>query len=309
MIELHDVTKRYGTTDDPAVDTVSLRVEEGQWLALVGESGCGKTTTLKMINRLVEPSAGTIEVDGRDVRKTRAVKLRRNIGYVFQQIGLLPHYTVAQNIAVVPRLLRWKPAEIDQRVRELLELVNLPADMAERMPAELSGGQRQRVGVARALAARPKVVLMDEPFGALDPINRDGLQEQYARLHRDLGLTTVMVTHDMSEALLLADRIAVMQHGKLITVDTPGNLLRNPGHDYVADLVGTPKRQADRLEALAADVRDRGALLERPNSPPSQPPPPDPEPTPEPQDTPEPPRESIFDDDDPGDAPDEEASR
>jgi osmoprotectant transport system ATP-binding protein len=264
MIELDQVTKRYGPADDtpPAVDRLSLTVEPGRFFALVGASGCGKTTTLKMINRLIAPTAGTIRVEGKDVRKLRATKLRRGIGYVFQGIGLLPHWTVGQNLAVVPRLLKWGEAAVGLRVAELLDLVNLPRDMAERMPSELSGGQQQRVGVARALAAKPKIVLMDEPFGALDPINRDALQDEYARLHHDLGLTTVMVTHDMAEALLLADRVAVMRGGKLLQCDTPRRLLEAPADDYVAQVVGTPKRQADRLEALAAPVRDRGALLD-----------------------------------------------
>ena len=253
MIELDQVTKRYGDTDaPPAVDGLSLRVEAGEFLAIVGESGCGKTTTLKMVNRLIEPDTGTVRVDGRGVREVSAVALRRSIGYVFQGVGLLPHHDVARNLATVPRLLRWPEAEVRGRVTELLDLVNLDPGLADRLPAELSGGQRQRVGVARALAARPKLVLMDEPFGALDPINRDALQEEYGKLHRQLGLTTVMVTHDMAEALLLADRIAVMRGGRLLQVDTPAALLATPADGYVASLVGTPKRQAQRLEALAA---------------------------------------------------------
>ena len=262
MIELQKVTKRYAADGAPAVDRLSLRVKPGQFVALVGESGCGKTTTLKLINRLITPTQGTVQVEGKDVRKVRATKLRRGIGYVFQRIGLLPHWTVGQNIAVVPRLLRWSEAEVGARVAELMDLINLPRELAERLPRELSGGQQQRVGVARALAARPKIVLMDEPFGALDPINRESLQDEYLKLHRDLGLTSVLVTHDMAEALLLADRVAVMRQGRILQFDTPRRLLESPADDYVATVVDTPKRQADRIEALTAPVRDRGALLD-----------------------------------------------
>lgn len=252
MITFDHVTKTYpgGVT---AVDDVSLTVEQGELLVLLGESGCGKTTTLKMINRLIDLSQGTITVDGENIEATPRVELRRWIGYVFQGIGLFPHMTVGENIAVQPQLLKWSKADTDARVRELLELVNLPADeYAGRLPRELSGGQRQRIGVARALAARPKIMLMDEPFGALDPLTRDALQDEYLKLHKNLGLTTVMVTHDMTEALLLADRIAVMLAGQLLQLGTPHELLTEPSHDYVRQLMQTPKRQADRLEELAA---------------------------------------------------------
>jgi osmoprotectant transport system ATP-binding protein len=261
MIELQQITHRYRPDGPDVIDDLTLHVAAGEFVALVGESGCGKTTTLKTINRLVRPSQGAVTVDGRDVSKVRATKLRRGIGYVFQQIGLLPHLTVADNIAVVPRLLRWKPAAVEARVQELLGLVNLPAEAASQMPDQLSGGQQQRVGVARALAARPRVMLMDEPFGALDPINRAALQHEVARLHRELELTTVLVTHDMAEALLLADRVAVMREGRLLQVGTPRDLLTHPADDYVASVVGTPRRQADRIEALAGDVANRGELL------------------------------------------------
>ncbi len=255
MIELTHLTHRYDAAGPPAVDDVSLQVAAGEFVALVGESGCGKTTTLKLINRLIEPhpdrTTGTVRVDGKDVRTQEATRLRRAIGYVFQRIGLLPHYTIAENLAVVPRLLRWDAPRIAARVDALLDLVNLPREFAARMPAALSGGQQQRVGVARALAAEPKVVLMDEPFGALDPINRDALQIEYQRLHERLGLTTVMVTHDMAEAMLLADRIAVLRSGRLLRVGTPAELMRSPEDEYVERLIQTPRRQAARLEALA----------------------------------------------------------
>ncbi|MEX0885119.1 MAG: ATP-binding cassette domain-containing protein [Phycisphaeraceae bacterium] len=253
MIRFREVSKRYGDGDaPPAVDRLSLEVRDGELLVLLGESGCGKTTTLKMINRLIEPTGGRIELDGQDVQRLDAVALRRKIGYVFQGIGLFPHLSVAENVAVVPRLLGWPRRQIAERVDELLALVNLPAEtMRDRNPAELSGGQQQRVGVARALAARPRIMLMDEPFGALDPLTRDALQEEYRRLHEELGLTTVMVTHDMTEALLLADRIAVMRTGRLIGLGTPAELLTAPGHADVAAMMQTPRRHAARVEALA----------------------------------------------------------
>ncbi|WP_428262642.1 ABC transporter ATP-binding protein [Haliangium sp.] len=255
MICLESVSKVYADAPGPAVDEVSFEVAEGELLALLGTSGCGKTTTLKMINRLVEPSAGVITVAGRDTSTVDPVQLRRSIGYVFQGIGLFPHLSVAQNVAAVPRLLGWSGADIGARVNELLDLVGLPADdYAARKPSELSGGQRQRVGVARALAARPKVLLMDEPFGALDPITRDTMQEELSSIRRRLGITIVLVTHDMTEALLLGDRVAVMDSGRIERIDTPEALLRDPGSDIVRGFVHTPLRQAERLEQLAGRV-------------------------------------------------------
>jgi osmoprotectant transport system ATP-binding protein len=222
-------------------------------VALLGESGCGKTTTLKMINRLVEPSTGRITVDGQDVRGLNPIELRRRVGYAFQGIGLFPHFDVAHNIATVPRLLGWPAREIAARVDELLEMVGLPpAEYRGRFPAELSGGQQQRVGVARALAARSKVLLMDEPFAALDPITRDELQTQLGMLQRSLGLTIVLVTHDVTEALLLADRIAVMRGGLLLGHDTPRRLLADPPDPYVGTLMEMPKRQAEKVARLGA---------------------------------------------------------
>jgi osmoprotectant transport system ATP-binding protein len=227
------------------VDGLSLTVSRGELLVLLGGSGCGKTTTLKMVNRLVEPSSGRVLVGGRDTREVPAHTLRRRIGYAFQQVGLFPHMTVRENVAVTPSLLGWPSDRIDARVDALLELVELPPDaFRERSPDALSGGQQQRVGLARALAAEPEVLLLDEPFGALDPLTRDRLQQSFQHIRRDLGLTCMFVTHDMTEALLLGDRIAVMNAGRLVQVDEPAELLRHPADDYVAELMETPRRQA-----------------------------------------------------------------
>jgi osmoprotectant transport system ATP-binding protein len=252
LIVLENLSKAYGTGRF-AVRDVSLRVPAGKLLVLLGGSGSGKTTTLKMINRLIEPTSGRVEVDGQDVGSVDPVQLRRGIGYVFQGIGLFPHLTVAENIAVVPRLLRWPRARIEDRLDELLELVHLPpSEFRARLPEQLSGGQQQRVGFARALAAGPRVMLLDEPFGALDPVTRDALREEFQQIRRRLGLTAVMVTHDMTEALLSADLIAVMNAGRLLAMGTPQELWNEPGDDFVASLLSAPKRQAERLEALVA---------------------------------------------------------
>ena len=253
MIVLEKVSKSYDGGRCFSVLDVSLRVPAGRLLVLLGGSGCGKTTTLKMINRLIEPTAGRILVDGRNVTEFDPVSLRRGIGYVFQGIGLFPHMTVAENVAAVPQLLRWPRAKIAARVDELLDLVHLPAEEYRgRMPRQLSGGQQQRVGFARALAAGPQVMLLDEPFGALDPITRAGLREEFLQIRRQLGLTAVMVTHDMTEALLSADLLAVMDAGRLLQLGTPHELLTKPADDFVATLMATPKRQAERLEILVA---------------------------------------------------------
>jgi osmoprotectant transport system ATP-binding protein len=233
-----------------AVDDVSLQVAEGEFLAIVGGSGSGKTTLLRLANRLIDADAGTITIEGADVRSVDPVQLRRRIGYVFQSGGLFPHLNVADNIGVTPKLLGWPAAEIAARVDELLDLVRLDrAQHRDRLPEALSGGQRQRVGVARALAAKPRIVLMDEPFGALDPLTRDGLGDDYRALHNKLALTTVMITHDMTEAILLADRVAVMGGGRLLAQGTPTELSAS-GDPYVGELLRTPRRQAERLGAL-----------------------------------------------------------
>jgi osmoprotectant transport system ATP-binding protein len=251
VIELAEVSKRYGREGTWAVRRASLRVEAGELVALLGESGSGKTTLLKMVNRLIDPDDGTVRVAGRDVRGEDPVALRRTIGYVIQHAGLVPHLSVADNVALVPRLLGWARGAIDERVDELLALVGLPpATYRGRFPAELSGGQRQRVGVARALAARPRLVLMDEPFGALDPITRLALQGELRRIHQELALTTILVTHDMVEALTLADRVAVMRGGEIRQIAAPGALLAAPADEYVARLVGVVQGQAEQLARL-----------------------------------------------------------
>jgi osmoprotectant transport system ATP-binding protein len=253
VIVLDGVSKSYDGGATYSVRELSLTVPAGSLLALVGGSGCGKTTTLKMINRLTEPTAGRVEVDGRDVRSADPVGLRRGIGYVFQGVGLFPHLTVADNVAVVPRLLGWPPGRVAARVDELLEMVHLPpGEYRGRRPAQLSGGQQQRVGFARALAAGPRVMLLDEPFGALDPVTRDELRDEFLALRRRLGLTAVMVTHDMTEALLSADLVAVMSGGRLLRLGRPCELLTDPGDPFVAELMSGPRRQAERLERLVA---------------------------------------------------------
>ena len=249
MIDLRGICRRFGP--DLVVDNLSFGVSRGELLSLVGGSGSGKTTTLKMINRLVEPSAGSVFVEGRDVRQMAGHELRRGIGYAFQKVGLFPHLTVGENIGVTPRLLGWEPARIAARVAELLEMMDLDAALASRLPASLSGGQAQRVGVARALAANPSVMLLDEPFGALDPLTRDRLQLSFRELQRRLELTVVFVTHDMTEALSLADRLAVLRAGKLVQIGTPRELLSAPASEYVELLMDTPRRQARVFEQLA----------------------------------------------------------
>ena len=250
MIELDRLVKRYGS--DEVVRDLTLAVAAGELLALLGGSGCGKTTTLKMINRLVEPTAGTVRLDGEDTAAMPRHELRRRIGFVVQQGGLFPHMTVAENVGVTPSLLGWPPARIRARTDELLELVELdPAAVRDRRPADLSGGQQQRVGVARALAARPAFMLLDEPFGALDPLTRGRLQESLQGIRREIGLTAVFVTHDMVEALMLGDRIAVMDEGRLVQVGTPAELMTRPATDYVRALMNAPRRQAAVVDRLS----------------------------------------------------------
>jgi len=256
MIRFEHVSKRFRGMDRPAVDDCSFRVELGNLVVLLGPSGCGKTTVLKMVNRLYEPTSGAIYLDGIDVREIEVTELRRRIGYVIQQIGLFPHMTVAGNVAVVPRLMGLPKDEIESRVDELLEMVDLPpGQYRDRYPSQLSGGQQQRVGVARALAGDPKVILMDEPFGAIDAITRAGLQDELLRLQRKLEKTILFVTHDVEEALRLADRIAVMREGRIVQYDTPLNILTRSADDFVHQLVG-----ADDMVRQLGLVRVQAAM-------------------------------------------------
>jgi len=262
VVEFDHVTKRYGGRGEAAaVQELSVRVPGGEVCVLVGPSGCGKTTTLKMVNRLVEPSSGRVLLDGEDVGRRDPVELRRGIGYVIQQTGLFPHLTVGANVATVPRLLHWDPRRTRERVDELIDLVGLDPDRyRDRYPAQLSGGERQRIGVARAIATDPPVLLMDEPFGAVDPITRERLQNEFLRLHRQLGTTILFVTHDIDEAIKMGDRIAVFQPGgRLAQYDTPMAVLEQPADDYVARFVG-----ADRGLKRLSLSRVRDVPLGRP---------------------------------------------
>ena len=254
-ISFERVAKAYAG-QQRALRGISLAVPEREFLAIVGPSGSGKTTLLRLINRLAEATEGTVRVEGADVRTVDPVELRRRLGYVFQNIGLFPHMTVAENIAITPRLLGWSEAERAARVDELIDLVRLDrARHRDRYPHQLSGGERQRVGVARALAARPRIVLMDEPFGALDPLTRDAIGQDVRRLHDTLGLTTVMITHDTLEAVLLADRIVVVRDGEVIADGAPRALMTDDADPYVRELMQTPRRQAERLHALMTGPR------------------------------------------------------
>ncbi|HEY3636653.1 MAG TPA: ATP-binding cassette domain-containing protein [Rhizomicrobium sp.] len=253
MIEIHDLFKRYDA-GMPAVDGINLCIKTGEFLVLAGPSGCGKTTTLSMINRLVEPSRGTILIDGVDAGESDPVALRRQMGFVFQDVGLFPHMNVAENIGITLRLAGKQPQQIAERVDNLLSLVQLlPQRYRDVMPAMLSGGQRQRVGVGRALAAKPRIMLMDEPFGALDPLTRDELVSDYRRIHAELGLTTILVTHDMSEAMLLGDRIVLMREGRIVQAGTPRELLSSPADDFVRAMMESPLKHARALAELQSD--------------------------------------------------------
>ena len=265
MINMEHVTKRYGEGSVASVDDLSLIVPEGSTVALIGPSGCGKTTTMRMINRLIDPTEGRIIVNGEDVTKVDPVILRRHIGYVIQQVGLVPHMTIAQNIAAVPKLLGWDEVRIRSRTDELLHLVGLdPAEMLKRYPRQLSGGQRQRIGVARALAADPPVLLMDEPFGAIDPIARTRLQDEFRQILQRVRKTVVLVTHDLDEAIRLGDRIAIMKSGRIVQYDTPDAILSHPADAFVENFVGID-RAIKRLslftvvDAMTADKPRDGA--------------------------------------------------
>ncbi|MDQ3028944.1 MAG: betaine/proline/choline family ABC transporter ATP-binding protein [Actinomycetota bacterium] len=241
MIELEDLTKMYPGQPVPAVDHVNMRIPRGEIVVLVGPSGCGKTTTMKMVNRLIEPTSGRIVLDGEDVTKVNANQLRRRIGYVIQQIGLFPHQTIKQNIATVPKVLGWDKDRIDHRVDELLRTVGMdPEQFRDRYPKELSGGQRQRVGVARAMSVDPDVMLMDEPFGAIDPITRERLQNEFLRVQAEIRKTIIFVTHDIDEAIKMGDRIAILQEQSHIAqFAPPEEILTAPANDFVADFIGS----------------------------------------------------------------------
>ncbi|RIY02008.1 ATP-binding cassette domain-containing protein [Aureimonas flava] len=252
MIRLENVTKSFPGTAQAAVTGLDFEIETGTTVALIGPSGCGKTTTMRMINRLEVPTSGRILIDGRDVATSELTLLRRNIGYVIQHVGLFPHMTIARNVAAVPRLLGWDKARTDRRVDELLHLVGLdPATMRARLPHELSGGQRQRVGFARALAADPDIMLMDEPFGAIDPITRVRLQDEFKEILRAVRKTVVIVTHDLDEAIKMGDRVAVMRDGRLLQYDTPDAILARPADFFVESFLG-PDRAIRRLALRTA---------------------------------------------------------
>jgi osmoprotectant transport system ATP-binding protein len=249
-ISVENASKRFGD-GRLVLDGVSLAIEAGEFVAVVGPSGSGKTTLLRLINRLADPSAGSVRIGGADAASLDPIGLRRRIGYVFQEVGLFPHMTVAENIAITPRLLGWEKARMAARVDELLALVRLDAGYRTRLPHQLSGGERQRVGVARALAAGPETVLMDEPFAALDPLTRDALGQDYRALHDKLGLTTLMITHDMVEALGLAHRIAVLLDGAVVAEGAPAAMIDH-AHPYVRELMQAPRNIARRVDALIA---------------------------------------------------------
>jgi osmoprotectant transport system ATP-binding protein len=266
-LQLQDVSKRYAGQRRPAIADLSLTVPAGEVCVLVGPSGSGKTTAMRLINRMIEPTAGDILLDGRSVLERDPGELRREIGYVIQQIGLFPHQTVAENIATVPRLLGWERGRTAARVHELLELVDLdPAEMQRRYPAQLSGGQRQRVGVARALAADPPLMLMDEPFGAIDPINRTRLQDEFLRLQARVRKTIVFVTHDIDEAIKMGDRIAILREGGVLAqYDTPAAILAHPADDFVARFVGTDRALKRLGLTTLADIELVAPNGHRPN--------------------------------------------
>lgn len=261
MIKFENVSKKYGDSPE-AVKSLNFEINNGELLVLIGPSGCGKTTTMKMINRLITHSEGRITIDGKDIETLDPVMLRRNIGYVIQQVGLFPHYSIEENIALIPRLKKWKEPEIKDRVYKLMKTVGLdPEVYANRYPRELSGGQQQRVGVARALAANPDIILMDEPFGALDPITREQLQDELLRIQAEMHKTIVFVTHDMDEALKLGDRIAIIKEGDLLQLDTPDQLLSNPSHGFVEEFIGKKRIYQNPDYIPVTDImRDNPAL-------------------------------------------------
>lgn len=245
MLSIKNLSKVYAG-GKKAVDNMTIDIESGDFIAFIGTSGSGKTTALRMINRMIESTEGEITIDGKNIKELNPVELRRSIGYVIQQIGLMPHMTVKENIVLVPKLLKWSQEKKDEKAKELIRLVDLPEEYLDRYPSELSGGQQQRIGVVRALAAEQDIILMDEPFGALDPITRDTLQELVKKLQQQLGKTFIFVTHDMDEAIKLADKICIMTNGQVIQYDTPDNILRSPANDFVRDFIGQNRLIQDR---------------------------------------------------------------
>lgn len=255
MIEFKKVSKTYAN-NKVAVEDINLKFETGEFICIIGSSGSGKTTCLRMINRMNLLTSGSILIDGRDIRKINPVELRRHIGYVIQQIGLMPHMNIYDNIAMVPRLLKWSEDKIQETVKELMKKVNLPESFLDNYPSELSGGQQQRVGVIRALAANQEIILMDEPFGALDPITRANLQNLIKKIQKDMKRTVVFVTHDMDEALQLSDRIVIMDKGKVIQFDTPQNIMQHPANEFVRDMIGK-----DRLNQATFDYETVDTIM------------------------------------------------
>ncbi|MCO6330612.1 betaine/proline/choline family ABC transporter ATP-binding protein [Staphylococcus epidermidis] len=245
MLSIKNLSKVYAG-GKKAVDNMTIDIESGDFIAFIGTSGSGKTTALRMINRMIESTEGEITIDDKNIKELNPVELRRSIGYVIQQIGLMPHMTVKENIVLVPKLLKWSQEKKDEKAKELIRLVDLPEEYLDRYPSELSGGQQQRIGVVRALAAEQDIILMDEPFGALDPITRDTLQDLVKKLQQQLGKTFIFVTHDMDEAIKLADKICIMTNGQVVQYDTPDNILRSPANDFVRDFIGQNRLIQDR---------------------------------------------------------------
>lgn len=259
LIELKNVSKSYDNTK--VVDNLSLTINQGEFVVLIGESGCGKTTTMKMINRLVNTTKGKIFIDGVDIKSISPYELRRKIGYVIQKVGLFPHMTVGENIELIPKLKKWEPEKRKERAMELLDLVDLPGEeYYDRYPHELSGGQQQRIGVARALAINPDIILMDEPFSALDPLTREQLQNELIKLQEELHKTIIFVTHDMDEALKLGNKIAVMKDGKILQYDSPENILKNPKDKFVEYFVGKDRLWRQPEMVVARDIMDRKVI-------------------------------------------------
>lgn len=260
MLEINNVSKVY-RGGKKAVNKLNMTIEKGEFIAFIGTSGSGKTTAMRMINRMIEPTSGSIVLNGKNIKDMNPVQLRRNIGYVIQQIGLLPHMTIRENITLVPKLLKWSEDDKNKKAEELIQLVDLPVSYLDMYPSQLSGGQQQRIGVIRALAADQEIILMDEPFGALDPITRDTLQDLVKELQVKFNKTFIMVTHDMDEAIKLADRIVIMSHGEVTQIDTPNNILRNPANDFVKDFIGE-----NRLIQITPNIKTVDEAMNKPIS-------------------------------------------